>query len=64
VSSAAGLALSFVAMRFLATFLYANPDPSSNVLAALLLVLTAAVASWIASRRALSIEPLSALRYD
>jgi predicted permease len=64
VSSAAGLGLSFVAMRFLATFLYAKPDLSSNVLAALLLVLTAAVASWIASRRALSIEPLSALRYD
>ncbi|HJS73788.1 MAG TPA: FtsX-like permease family protein, partial [Vicinamibacteria bacterium] len=64
VSSAVGLALSFVAVRFLASLLYATPDSSANALATVLLGVTAAVASWIPSRRALSIEPLTALRHE
>jgi ABC-type antimicrobial peptide transport system permease subunit len=64
VSSAAGLALSFVATRSLAGFLYGTPDFSANLLAAGFLMATAAVAGWMPSRRALSIEPLSALRYE
>ncbi len=64
VSSAAGLALSFLVIRSLSGFLYATPDFSANLLAAGILVVTAAVAGWMPSRRALRIEPLSALRYE
>ncbi len=64
VSSIVGLALSFLVLRLLASFLYATPDFSANLLAMLILLIVAAVAAWIPSRRALSIEPLTALRYD
>jgi hypothetical protein len=64
VSSAAGLALSFLVIRSLSGFLSATPDFSANLLAAGILVVTAAVAGWMPSRRALRIEPLSALRYE
>jgi ABC-type antimicrobial peptide transport system permease subunit len=64
VSSVAGLALSFLAGRFLASLLYATPDPFANALATILLGVTAAVAALLPARRALSVEPLTALRYD
>ncbi len=64
VSSLVGLALSFLVIRFLASFLYATPDLWANVLATVILVIAASVAAWMPARRALSIEPLTALRYD
>jgi ABC-type antimicrobial peptide transport system permease subunit len=63
-SAALGLVLSFLLVRFLASFLYATPEVSMNVLAAAFLLVVAVLASWMPSRRALKVEPLTALRYE
>jgi predicted permease len=63
-SAALGLALSFVVIRSLASFLGATPGISTNVLAAAILLIVAGIASFPPARRALRIEPLTALRYE
>lgn len=64
VSAALGLALSFVAMRFLASLLYATPEGAMSLVAAALMIALSGVAAWVPARRALAVEPLVALRYD
>ncbi|HJR42854.1 MAG TPA: ABC transporter permease [Gemmatimonadaceae bacterium] len=61
-----GLAGSFAASSVLRSQLFeVNPlDPVTYVGIALLLALTAAVASWVPARRATRIDPVEALRQD
>ncbi len=64
VSAALGLAFSFVAMRALASLLYATPDGTLSLIVAALMGIVSAVAAWMPARRALAVEPLVALRYE
>jgi predicted permease len=64
VSAASGLALSVVAMRVLASLLYAAPEGALSLAAAALMMIVSAVAAWAPARRALDVEPLVALRYE
>ncbi len=64
VSAALGLVLSFVAMRVLASLLYATPDGTLSFAAATLMMIISAVAAWAPARRAVRVEPLVALRYE
>ena len=63
---AAGVAGSFALSRFLKSLLYAvdAADPLSFVIAIALLLLVAALACWIPSRRAARIDPVTALRHE
>jgi putative ABC transport system permease protein len=60
VSAALGIGISFAAMRVLASFLYAAPDGTLSLAAAVLMAMVSAVAAWAPARRALDVEPLSA----
>jgi predicted permease len=64
VGSAVGLALAFVATRFLRGLLYeVHPlDPASLLTATLLLLGAAVVASYLPARSAARMDPLAALR--
>ena len=63
---AGGLGLFFVVARFLRSFLYgvAPSDPVTLAGASLMLVLIAALASWIPARRAARVDPADALRAE
>jgi ABC-type antimicrobial peptide transport system permease subunit len=63
---AGGLLLFAVAARFLRSFLYgvAPSDPVTLVIASMLLVAVAALASWIPARRASRLDPADVLRAD
>jgi putative ABC transport system permease protein len=63
---AIGAAGSLVLTRLLSNFLYAVPatDPATYVAVALLLIGVALVACYIPARRAMRLDPLSALRWD
>jgi predicted permease len=62
----AGLAAALSMGRLVASMLYGlKPyDPSTLVMAALLLIFVALAASWIPARRAASIDPMQALRHE
>ena len=62
----AGLGLFAAVARFLRAFLYgvAPGDPITLVGASLMLVVVAALASWIPARRAARVDPVEALRAD
>lgn len=62
----AGLSLTFVAPKLLATVSYGVTASNPNLLgvAVLLLVLTGIAAAWIPANRAAAIQPLDALRQD
>ena len=66
VGIAAGLAGAFAFTRLLATFLFGvgPTDPVTFAAAAALLLATALVASYLPARRAASVSPLQALRYE
>ncbi len=63
---AAGLLLFVLAARFLRSFLYgvATTDPLTLVSASLLLVATAAFASWTPARRSSRLDPAEVLRAE
>ena len=63
---AAGLLLFVLAARFLRSFLYgvAATDPLTLVSASLLLVATAAFASWTPARRSSRLDPAEVLRAE
>lgn len=62
----AGVAGALAIGRLIASMLYGlKPwDPATFVASALLLILVAAVASWIPARRAASVDPMRALRCE
>jgi predicted permease len=64
LSAALGLALSFVAMRSLASLLYATPEGPMSLAAAAAMVIVCAVAAAAPARRALGLEPSAALRCE
>ena len=61
-----GLAAAFAATRFLGTLMFGvSPlDPLTFAAAAALLILVALLAHWLPIRRALRIDPASALRAE
>jgi putative ABC transport system permease protein len=63
---AAGLATSVAAARLLSRMLYGVSalDVATYVIVVAILCLVAAAATWIPSRRVLTVEPMSALRTD
>jgi ABC-type antimicrobial peptide transport system permease subunit len=63
---AAGMGASMLLARLIRAMLYGvqPADPVSLGLTALLLGIVALAASWIPARRAASIEPVEALRYE
>jgi hypothetical protein len=63
-SAGCGIVLSFEGMRVLSSLLGANPDGRLSIAAAVLLAVVSLVAAWIPARRALAVEPLTALRYE
>jgi len=66
IGVAIGLAGSFAATRLLATFLFGvdATDPLTFIAVAALLLAVAFAASYLPSRRALRVDPLTALRAE
>jgi predicted permease len=66
LGAGAGILLSFAAARLLSTLLYnvTATDAVTLVTVAVSLVLVAALASYIPARRAASVDPINALRYE
>ncbi|MFI5230469.1 MAG: ADOP family duplicated permease [Gemmatimonadales bacterium] len=66
VGAAIGLIGALAATRVLSAFLFgvSADDPVTYTLVTLLLVVAAALASWIPARRAARVEPVEALRAD
>jgi putative ABC transport system permease protein len=62
----AGLAGAFVVTRVMQSVLYevGATDPATFGLVVAVLLGVALAASWLPARRALKIEPVTALRYD
>ena len=66
VGAAAGVVASFGATRLLSSLLYGvtSTDALTLAMVAIALVCVAAVASYVPARRAASVDPLTALRYE
>jgi predicted permease len=64
IGTIAGLALAFVATRLLARVLFALPDSSVYAAAIALLALVSFLACFLPARRALRIQPATALRNE
>ena len=66
VGAALGVAAGMAVMRLLASELYgvASYDPTAYLGAALLIVATGAVATWLPARRAARVEPMTVLRME
>jgi ABC-type lipoprotein release transport system permease subunit len=62
----AGLAGAFVVTRVMQSVLYevGVTDPATFAVVVVVLLGVALAASWLPARRALRIEPVTALRYD
>ena len=65
VGTALGIAISLMLVRWMGSQLIGVTayDPTTLLIAPLLLLLTAAFACWIPARRAASVDPMIALRY-
>jgi ABC-type antimicrobial peptide transport system permease subunit len=60
-----GLPLAWAASRLLGGFLLGDPaDPLPFIGAATLLVAVALAATWVPARRAMSVDPVAAMRVD
>jgi putative ABC transport system permease protein len=66
IGIAAGLALSFALTRLMGTMLFGVEPTDAYTFAGIsvLLALVALVASYLPSRRAMALNPISALRHD
>jgi ABC-type antimicrobial peptide transport system permease subunit len=64
VSCAIGLFFAVVVSRLLSPLLFAEPGLSSYVIAVAVVILAAAGSSVVPVKRALRVEPSSALRYE
>lgn len=66
IGASIGVLLSLAATRVLGSFLYGitPTDPASFGAAILLLIVTAALACYVPARRAASVDPTQALRYE
>ena len=66
VGAAAGILASFAAARLLGSLLYGvtPTDALTLVSVAAFLIVVAALASYIPARRAASVDPIQALRYE
>jgi putative ABC transport system permease protein len=64
--AALGLGVSVVVTRLLKSMLFgvSETDPTTLVMAALVLVAVALVACYIPARRALKIDPMTTLKYE
>ena len=62
----AGLAVALAAMRLMSSVLFrvSSVDPLTYVAVSVGLVATAALASWVPSRRAATVDPVEALRSE
>ena len=66
LGTGAGLAIAFVAMRWMRSLLYETPvmDPVAISGSVLLLLIAAAIAAIVPARRAASVNPVTALRAE
>jgi putative ABC transport system permease protein len=66
IGTAIGLALAVLLTRFLRTLLFdvSTTDPPAYVLATLVLMAAAVLASWIPARGAARVDPLKTLRTE
>ena len=66
IGLAAGLGCALLADRFIASQLYgvAPHDPATICAACAVLLIVALAACWIPARRAMRIDPMTALRFE
>jgi predicted permease len=64
VAAAIGLGFSVMGLRVLAAYLYGAPEATLSLAGAALMAIVSAVSAWSAARRALGVEPSTALKTE